>query len=219
MIDGAALARRIAERTRLAIPPHTLGGYGIGGLLTPSVLDTIGGYGIRHDTPPGYAASAVLVAIVVEPGAPERIIFIERRADLRNHPGQVAFPGGRGDADDIDATATALREAREELGILSDTISVLGLLDDVPTPSGFVITPVVGIVRGPIALVPAPEEVASVFLASIDELRAPGAHRENGVREFLGVSYTMHEYHWERWRIWGATARILHQLLSLLDGE
>src|SRR5512138_1389868 len=93
----------------------------------------------------GFARAAVLVPIVdaVDCVEPE-LLFIVRKSDLARHPGQIAFPGGRAEPSDRDLAHTALRETHEELGISPDRIEVLGLLDDVPTPTQFVITPVVG---------------------------------------------------------------------------
>lgn len=169
-----------------------------------------------HVELPGFAPAAVLVPIVTEASAAERLLFTERRHDLSTHAGQIAFPGGKRDADDTDAASTALRETAEELGVAPAAIEVLGLLDDVPTPTRFVITPVVARLRGPLALAPNPAEVASVFAAELAALGDPSRYTSNGTREFLGVTYDMHEYRWERHRIWGATARMVYQLMSLL---
>jgi 8-oxo-dGTP pyrophosphatase MutT (NUDIX family) len=165
---------------------------------------------------PGFRESAVLVPIVVEAGAPDRLLFTVRRADLSTHAGQISFPGGKRDPEDADAAACAIREASEELGIAPANVEVLGLLHDVPTPTGFVITPVVGVVRGPLQLVPSVDEVASVFLCEVSELANPTRYANSGVRNFLGVSYSMHEYQWEQHRIWGATARMVYELLEML---
>jgi 8-oxo-dGTP pyrophosphatase MutT (NUDIX family) len=166
----------------------------------------------------GFAPSAVLVPIVTEPGHPDRLLFTERRHDLSTHAGQIAFPGGKQDADDADALATAVRETSEELGIAPAAVEVLGLLDDVPTPTRFVITPVVARLRGPLTMTPNPAEVASVFAAELPALADPARYTSNGSRIFLGVTYDMHEYRWEQHRIWGATARMVHQLMTLLRG-
>lgn len=167
----------------------------------------------------GFAPAAVLVPIVTEPGVPDRLLFTERRHDLSTHAGQIAFPGGKQDAGDADAAATAVRETAEELGVEPAAVEVLGLLDDVPTPSRFVITPVVARLRGPLRLAPNPAEVASVFAAEVDALAGPERYTSGGTRTFLGVTYEMHEYRWEPHRIWGATARMVHQLMTLLRGE
>lgn len=167
----------------------------------------------------GFAPAAVLVPIVTEPGQPDRLLFTERRHDLSTHAGQIAFPGGKQDAEDADHAACAVRETTEELGIEPAAIEVLGLLDDVPTPTRFVITPVVARLRGPLQMAPNPAEVASVFAAEVAALRDPERYISNGTRTFLGVTYEMHEYRWEPHRIWGATARMVYQLMALLRDE
>jgi 8-oxo-dGTP pyrophosphatase MutT (NUDIX family) len=166
----------------------------------------------------GFRAAAVLVPILVEPARPERLILTVRDAGLRSHAGQISFPGGKCDEGDADAATTAIRETSEELGVEPAAIEVLGLLDDVPTPTGFVITPVVAEVRGPVVLRPAAAEVAEVFLPELAALGDPAAHASVGEREWMGVRWERHEYRWGGFRIWGATARILWQLLPLLDG-
>lgn len=165
----------------------------------------------------GFAPAAVLVPWVTEPGKPDRLLFTERRHDLSTHAGQIAFPGGKRDEVDTDSAATAVRETSEELGVAPVDVEVLGLLDDVPTPTRFVITPVVARLRGPLTLRPSPGEVASIFYTEVNELADPRRYSANGSRSFLGITYDMHEYRWEPHRIWGATARMVHQLLALLD--
>ncbi len=166
-----------------------------------------------------FAESAVLALLVVDDDSrtldDARLTFTLRDAELRTHAGQIAFPGGRREADDPDLVATALRETREELGLASERVEVLGLLDDVPTPSQYIITPVVGLARAPLSLVVQAREVADVFEVSLAALRAPGVYRDDGERVFQGVTYVMHEYQVAGRRIWGATARMVHQLLSL----
>jgi 8-oxo-dGTP pyrophosphatase MutT (NUDIX family) len=161
-------------------------------------------------------AAAVLLPIVVEPGVPERLLFTLRHDGLSTHAGQISFPGGKREADDVDAAACAVRETREELGIEPAAVEVLGQLDDVPTPTGFLITPVVASVRGPLHLTPSAGEVAEVLDVRLDELARPETHRADGTRELRGIVYVMHEYHLGGHRIWGATARMVHELLALV---
>ncbi len=161
---------------------------------------------------PGFAPAAVLVPILVEPDQPERLLFTVRHADMRTHAGQISFPGGRCDATDLDSAATAVREAAEELAIAPAAIDILGELDDVPVPTQFMITPVVAKVSGPFAFSPSPHEVAAIFSAPLDGLRYQFA----GERTFMGVSYELHEYYFGEHRIWGATARMVFQLLEAL---
>lgn len=170
----------------------------------------------------GFRESAVLVPLVFPPGgegegviipAPE-LLFIVRQAGLPTHAGQIAFPGGKREPDDASLEETALRESDEELGLRRASVDVLGRLDDVPTPAGFVITPVVGVVRGPIELLLQGREVAESFYAPLPVL--PGIYRAGGEREWLGHRYQMHEFlHGER-RIWGATATIVYELLHIV---
>jgi len=164
----------------------------------------------------GFRESAVLVPILSEPEREDTLVLTLRRDDLPTHAGQVSFPGGKRDPHDADAAATAIRETTEELGVEPAAVEVLGLLDDIPTPTGFVITPVVARLEGPVELHPSAHEVAEVFRCPLEVLLRPGACRENGQRTFLGVTYTMLEYQLERHRIWGATARIVFQLLEQL---
>jgi 8-oxo-dGTP pyrophosphatase MutT (NUDIX family) len=165
----------------------------------------------------GFRESAVLVPILSEPGLDDGLVFTVRHDALPTHAGQISFPGGKRDPGDADLAATALRETSEELGVEPSRVEVLGLLDDVPTPTGFVITPVVARLAGPVELRPSAHEVAAVFRCPLPALQRPDAYRENGERTFMGVSYMMLEYQYEQHRIWGATARIVHQLLSELE--
>ena len=145
-----------------------------------------------------------------------RLVFTVRHAHLRTHAGQISFPGGKREAHDVDLASTALREAEEEIGLPRTRVEVLGLLDDVPTPSRYVITPVVGIVHGPLELAPQESEVGEIFDCTLGALAAPGVYRDGGVTQWDSVEYVMHEYVVGEHRIWGATARMVHQLLSLL---
>ena len=159
----------------------------------------------------GYRESAVLVLLV-----DDALIFTVRPVSMPTHAGQISFPGGKREPADRDLVATAVREAEEELGIDGARLDVLGLLDDVPTPTGWVITPVVAIATKPFPLRPAPGEVAAVFDCPVGELGQPKHFRDGGKRSFLGVEYEMPEYLWQEHRIWGATARITWQLLKLI---
>jgi 8-oxo-dGTP pyrophosphatase MutT (NUDIX family) len=163
----------------------------------------------------GFLESAVLVPVYCEPGRPERLLLTVRRADLPTHAGQISFPGGKRDPGDRDLAATAMREAAEEIGVPTNAVEILGLLDDVPTPTGFVITPVVARVVGPLLLRPSVREVAELLAPSLDELANPECYHHAGTREFMGYKYDMHEYLVGEHRIWGATARIVWQFLDL----
>lgn len=165
----------------------------------------------------GLRASAVLLPIIREPTA-TRLLFIVRQADLKAHSGQIAFPGGKRDETDTSVQHTALRESFEEVGLGQHLVTVCGLLDDVPTPARFNITPVVGALEGPWQPVHNPAEVAATLQPTLQALVA--GYRLAGHSTWRGVHYAMHEFHCHEGgvphRIWGATARMTYQLLSEL---
>jgi 8-oxo-dGTP pyrophosphatase MutT (NUDIX family) len=163
----------------------------------------------------GFAEAAVLVPLIRR-GAVHSIAFTARPAEMPTHGGQISMPGGKRDACDRDLMATALREASEELGIDPGAVDVLGALDDVATPLGFVITPVVGWLDDPGPFVPHAREVEAVFEIGLDDLAR--GYRDAGEREVGGHRYRLHEYHAAGRVIWGATARMVHDLLDRIAG-
>lgn len=166
--------------------------------------------------------AAVLIALVCRPGGLS--VLLTQRADfLSTHSGQVAFPGGKVDADDGDVQDTALREAHEEIGLPSACVDVLGQLPLYVTGSRFVITPVVALVAGEPVLHPNPDEVADVFEVPLAFLMNPAHHRHHRlqwsghVREWLSMPYQdpAGGAVVERF-IWGATAGMLRNLYRFL---
>ena len=171
----------------------------------------------RRTEIPEFRPAAVLVPVVVHGGVP-RLVFTLRSEAMPTHSGQVSFPGGKVDAGDADRAATALREAEEEVGLARARVEVIGALDEVATPSRFVITPVVGLVaEGPPIRVTS-GEVAETFEVSLEALRAPGVFRDHGQVEREGRTYHLVAYQVDGRNIWGATARMVLQLLSLTGG-
>jgi 8-oxo-dGTP pyrophosphatase MutT (NUDIX family) len=164
--------------------------------------------------PPGLRpASVLLLADPSTPGVP--LLFVLRSEELREHPGQIAFPGGGAETSDADVVATALREAGEELGIASASVEVLGLLTPFSTVvSGRWLTPVVGLQREPIAFETDGFEIAEWFRVDIaDLLVAPHTVREI---ERNGMRGRVHYYEASGRVIWGVTGTILHELLERL---
>ncbi len=162
----------------------------------------------------GFVRAGVLVPVVFASSTPT-LLFTKRTDSVETHKGQISFPGGMADAADVDMTATALRETHEELGINSSSVEVMGLLDDLPTPTGFIITPVVGIIEELPALIPNPEEVAEVLLVPLHHFGEP-ANGRCEYREFRGMMREVWYYDAGEHVIWGATAMIVRSLLKSL---
>ena len=161
--------------------------------------------------------ASVLIPIVVH--ATPTVLLTERTGHLSTHSGQVAFPGGKADDDDLNAVATALREAEEEVGLGGGFVQVLGELPTYLTGTSFIITPVVALVRPGFLLRPNPHEVAQVFEVPLEFLMNPANHRHHafewdGVRrEWLSMPYL--DQASERF-IWGATAGMLRNFYRFL---
>lgn len=175
----------------------------------------------RHVIPasdlPTHRPAAVLAPLVVRDGE-LNLLFTLRPTTLRSHSGQISFPGGKVDAGDASLVATALREAHEELGIVPADVEILGELDDVPTPSGFIITPVVGLVTSaPATYALNPAEVAEAFEIPVDLLRDPSLFEDLGDVERWGRTYKMCRFRPRGRDIWGATARMVWDLLQLVS--
>jgi 8-oxo-dGTP pyrophosphatase MutT (NUDIX family) len=164
----------------------------------------------------GFVAAAVLVPLI-ERGDRISVGYTLRPNDMPTHGGQISFPGGRCEPEDADLAATAMRESHEELGISPDHVHVMGAIDDVPTPVGFVITPVVGWLSDPPEFVIDEREVHEYFEVELDELRDPANYRHRGERDIAGIAYPVPEFHVAGRLIWGATARITERLLEIAD--
>jgi 8-oxo-dGTP pyrophosphatase MutT (NUDIX family) len=159
----------------------------------------------------GRTDAAVLVALYVD-GDRMHAVFTKRREDMRRHPGEISFPGGRHDAADPDLLATALREAEEEIGLPPAAVRVLGALQPTPTiATGYAIYPFVGLIEPGLAWTLSAREVAQVLELALDDLAAGYARRRLLRR---GVPIRTDTYVVGDDLIWGATARILADLLQ-----
>ncbi|MBF0249915.1 MAG: CoA pyrophosphatase [Alphaproteobacteria bacterium] len=174
-----------------------------------------------HDLNPGtrpdgaLRPAAVLVGVVARDGGPT--VLLTRRTDhLEHHPGQISFPGGHAEDGGGGAEATALREAREEIGLDGERARVLGRLSPYVTRTGFRVTPVVAALTPPLELTPDPHEVAEIFEVPLDHLMDPANHRL-GTRRAGGAERTFYAIAYRDYDIWGATAGMivdLHRALS-----
>ena len=158
----------------------------------------------------GATDSAVLVALYQQNDELQAVLT-ERRHDLRRHAGEISFPGGRRDATDADLVATALREASEEIGLPPAAVDVIGALQPTPTiATGYAIYPFVGLIEPGLAWTLSPREVAEVLELPLSTIVA-GYGRRRLTRR--GVPIRTDTYEVGDKLIWGATARILADLL------
>ena len=162
-----------------------------------------------------YREAAVLIPITdrAEPG----VILTQRPEWLRSHAGQVAFPGGKIDAEDANAIAAALREAEEELAMQREHVTVLGEADIYHTGSGYRIAPVVGIIPPDLPLIANPEEVSDWFEVPLSFLLDPvNLELRHGI--WQGQNRQYYDMSWQGRRIWGVTAGIIANLARRVNG-
>jgi len=157
--------------------------------------------------------AAVLVP-VVERAAGPALLFTKRASHLGEHPGQMSFPGGGREPSDVDLTATALREAEEEIGLRSEEASVVGRLDDIHTVTGYAITPIVARVPDR-AYDPDEREVAEIAVLSLDALTDLANHELERRDHPEYGEIDVHFFRVNGYTVWGATGRILVQFLEL----
>lgn len=158
--------------------------------------------------------AAVLVPLCARDGS-MHVLLTERTHTVRDHPGQVSFPGGMADPSDPDLVTTALREAHEEIGLQPRDVEVIGYLLPQAVISGYAVLPVVGFYAPEFEPQLDPGEVAGIFEVPLGFLQDP-ANRVRVDRRRNGVTLPTWEYHYDGHRIWGATALMLQLLLERL---
>jgi 8-oxo-dGTP pyrophosphatase MutT (NUDIX family) len=167
------------------------------------------------------SAASVLLPLVRRDGMPHVLLTL-RTDHLKDHAGQISFPGGRAEAEDADATATALRETEEEVGLPRGHIEVIGALPTYTTVTNFVVTPVVALVEPGFTLRPDPFEVAEVFEVPLAFLMNP-AHHQRHAYEWQGARREFLSMPWrpapeaDDYFIWGATAAMLRNFYRFLS--
>ena len=189
----------LAERLR-----HALHDEGEAELLPGDLVELDAGEG---------TSAAVLVAVTdrPEPG----VILTVRREHLRTHAGQVAFPGGRVDPGE-DAVTAAIREAHEEVLLDPAAVELVATLDPYRTVTGYIVTPVLGVVAPDLPLVPHEHEVADWLEAPLAFLLDPANHQQQSAL-FRGATRHYYEISWNDHRIWGATAAMIVNLSRRLQ--
>jgi len=174
-----------------------------------------------HDLNPGFAPTrtltraAVLVPLILRPEGVQ-VLLTQRTAHLKDHAGQISFPGGRAEPEDPDPVATALRETHEEVGLPSEFVRVLGRLDNYVTGTGYEVAPIVGLIRPPFPVTPDPHEVAEVFEVPLPFVVDPRNHQRHS-REWQGGTRHFYVLPYQQRYIWGATAGMLVNLANLLQ--
>ena len=187
------------DRLRAVLQPHP----------SRSVFVVEDGVGDEELTP-----ASVLFPIVLRQSGPS-VLLTQRTAHLKDHPGQISFPGGRVEPADASPAATALREAQEEIGLASRHVEIIGYLPEYRTGTGFRVTPVVAVVKPPFDLRPEPGEVAEIFEVPFSFLMDSANHQQHSqhyrgkLRHYFAMPYG--EYF-----IWGATAGIIVTLARAL---
>lgn len=161
--------------------------------------------------------AAVLFPIVLRPDCPT-VLLTQRTVHLKDHPGQISFPGGRTEPEDATPAYTALREAEEEVGLRAGHVEIAGYLPEYLTSTGFRVTPVVAFVTPPFDLRPDPFEVAEVFEVPLTFLLDPANHQRHSLHHRGKLRY-YHAMPYGDYFIWGATAGMIVSLCDALAAK
>ena len=158
--------------------------------------------------------AAVLVLIIIRNDGLQ-VLLTKRNENLKHHAGQISFPGGRVEDSDRNVQHTALRETEEEVGLKPALIKIIGELDQYIVGTGYLVSPIIGVIEPPFELVKQEDEVAEIFEAPLDFLISPENFKRYS-RNFNGKTHYHFAITWENHFIWGATAGMLRNLSDRL---
>ncbi len=166
---------------------------------------------------PPFSHAAVLVPLFQKDGDCH-LLFTKRSEEVKYHKGEISFPGGVVDEEDRELIHTALREAREEIGLKESDVQIIGVLDDIVTISEFIVTPIVGLFPYPYPFKVSEVEIAELIEVPLASLLKKDCFNE---REIFrgGEREIVYAYQYGKHIIWGATARILKQFLDLITSR
>jgi 8-oxo-dGTP pyrophosphatase MutT (NUDIX family) len=164
---------------------------------------------------PPFSHAAVLVPLFQKDGDCH-LLFTKRSEEVKYHKGEISFPGGVVDEEDRELIHTALREAREEIGLKENDVQIIGVLDDIVTITKFIVTPFIGLFPHPYPFKVSEVEIAELIEVPLSSLVEEDCYSE---REIFrgGQNEIIYSYQYGKHIIWGATARILKQLLDLIS--
>jgi len=163
---------------------------------------------------PPFSHAAVLVPLFKK-GKDCHLLFTKRSDQVKYHKGEISFPGGVVDEEDLELISTALREAHEEIGLKKSDVQIIGILDDIVTITEFIVTPIVGLFPYPYPFKVSEVEIAELIEVPLSSLLDDECFSEQEIIRG-GQKEVVYAYQYEKHLIWGATARILKQFLDLI---
>ena len=163
---------------------------------------------------PPFSHAAVLVPLFKK-DEDCHLLFTKRSDHVKYHKGEISFPGGVVDEEDLELISTALREAHEEIGLKKSDVQIIGILDDIVTITEFIVTPIVGLFPYPYPFKVSEVEIAELIEVPLSSLLDDECFSEQEIIRG-GQKEVVYAYQYEKHIIWGATARILKQFLDLI---
>ena len=154
---------------------------------------------------------AAVLVLIIRRNDGLQVLLTKRNENLKHHAGQISFPGGRVDDSDRNVQHTALRETEEEVGLKPALIKIIGELDQYIVGTGYLVSPIIGVIEPPFELVKQEDEVAEIFEAPLDFLISPENFKRYS-KNFNGKKHYHFAITWENHFIWGATAGMLRNL-------